>query len=387
MPDQPSAPAPVPTPPPAALAAHDADRLCLQWVLESNEYAVVLLSPQGTILAWRGAAQKVFGYTEQEVLGQPIALIFSDRDRCFELPALEREIAATGARAEDDRWHVRKDGTRIWVTGSVQALRDDAGRLLAYAKVMRDRTDLRSHIETLEQRIGAMTDAAHDKDVFFARLMHEMRNALAPMGNAAELIRRAAQPSQLEFPLAIVRRQLELLTRMVGDLFQVARAGVEQLQLQPERFELGAELGLLCEGARPRAEQKRLQLHVLLPHAPLEIEADRTRVVQALFNLLDNALKYTPAGGTIWVKCVVEGDDVVVRVQDTGQGIEPALLPRIFELFTRECPHDGTGGLGVGLGLVKELVQAHGGTVEVRSEGHGRGSEFTVRLPRTAPAD
>jgi PAS domain S-box-containing protein len=360
------------------------DELLLLLVHQLSDHAVLLLDPAGTIIGWRGAAERILGYSEAEMLGQPISLIFSDTDQAHGIPLLERAIAATDGRSEDDRWHVRKDGTRVWITGTMQALRNAAGEVIAFAKIVRDRTDLRAQIETLEQRVEVLTQAQHDKDVFFVRLMHEMRNALAPLGNATELIRRAAQPSQLEFPLAVARRQLELLTRMVGDLFQVARIGVDQLQLQPERFDLCADLQLVAETVHEPVQRRHQVLEVLVPPAPIEIEADRQRVHQIVFNLLSNAVKYTPENGRIWLKATIEVEEAVIRVEDNGIGLAPELLPNLFHLFTRQAPHGPADGLGVGLGLVKELVQAHGGTVEVRSEGRDKGSEFTVRLPLKA---
>lgn len=360
------------------------DELLLQLIHQMSDHAVLLLDPAGTIIGWRGAAERIFGYSEADVLGQPISLIFTDTDQAHGLPLLERAIAAADGRSEDDRWHVRKDGTRVWITGTMQAIRNAAGEVIAFAKILRDRTDLRAQIETLEQRVQALSLAQRDKDVFFVRLMHEMRNALAPLGNATELIRRAAQPAQLEFPLAMARRQLELLTRMVGDLFQVARIGVDQLQLQPECFDLCGELQFVADTVREPAQRRGQVLEVLVPPAAIEIEADRQRVHQIMFNLLSNAVKYTPEKGRIWVKATVEGKDAVIRVEDNGIGLAPELLPSLFSLFTREAPRGPAEGLGVGLGLVKELVQAHGGTVEVRSEGRDKGTEFTVRLPLRA---
>jgi PAS domain S-box-containing protein len=346
-----------------------------------SEYVLVLLDPDGTIIGWRGAAEQILGFTESEALGQPISLIFNDTDRALELPWLERSIAAADGRSEDDRWHVRKDGTRVWLTGTLQTIKDGSGQIRAFAKIMRDRTDLRAQIETLEQRVQAMEQQQRNRNVFFVRLMHEMRNALAPLSNANELIRRAAQSADLAFPLAMARRQLELLTRMVGDMLQLARIGVAQLQLQPERFDLCSELRLVADTVREAVQRRQQVLEVLVPPVPIEIEADRQRLHQIMFNLLSNAVKYTPEQGRIWLKATLEAQEAVIRVEDTGNGLPPELLPRLFGLFTRQAPEGPVDGLGVGLGLVKELVQAHGGTVEVRSEGLHKGSEFTVRLP------
>ena len=148
-----------------------------------------------------------------------------------------------------------------------------------------------------------------------------------------------------------------------------------------ERLDLGRDLIEIAAAVRFDVERKAQSLDVLVPPAPLWINADKARVHQLVFNLLHNAIKYTPRGGNIWLQCTVEATQAVIKVEDTGVGIEPALLPIIFDLFTQENPHQSDGGFGVGLSLVKELVTAHQGFVEVRCEGKGRGTEFTVRLP------
>lgn len=356
------------------------DAMFLRLVSQSLDHAFVLLDPDGVVLAWRGAAEALFGYTEAEAVGQPIALLFTEEDKAIGLPAFERRVALSAGRSEDDRWHVRKDGLRMWVSGIVTPLRD-GDALLGFAKVMRDRTDLRGQLDTLRNRVAAQSRRLADRDAIFARVMHEMRNALGPIDNAATVIERSADPAVGRLAVSVIQRQGGVLQRLVGDLAEAARIDAGKLTLRLRPVELGGVLTLAVEAVRAHALRRRQSLTALIPDGPLTIEADPERLHQIVFNLLDNAIKYTPEGGAVWLKCTTEDQDVVVRVEDTGIGIPPELLPVIFDLFTQESPDDAEGGYGVGLALVKDLASAHHGSVEVRSEGRGKGAEFTLRLP------
>lgn len=375
----PGAPAPLSgEPPEKALAAERA--LALLW-LQSPDFAFVLMNQKGVVIGWRGAAEAMFGYTEQEVMGRPFDFIFTDEDKALGLHELEKQIAVSVGRSEDDRWHVRRDGARIWVCGSLVALHE-SGQHVGYAKVMADRTNLRAQLETMENRLEQAHDAVHSRDLFFGRLTHEVRNALGPIRNITELVeRKGLVSSELEMPVAIVKRQVAQMERMMGDLTEVVRFGAGKLQLTKAPLDLCVNLAEIAAAVQPDAERKSQSLTVLMPPVPLWIDADKARIHQIVFNLLHNAIKYTPRGGRIWLQCTAETDQAVIKVEDTGIGIAPELLPVIFELFTQENPHQSEGGFGVGLSLVRDLVTAHGGFVEVRCDGKDRGSEFTVRLP------
>ena len=209
---------------------------------------------------------------------------------------------------------------------------------------------------------------------------------MAPLSNAVQLLRLAGQQDAgLEFPVQIIERQLEALRRLVDDLMDVTRVGAGKVRLQLEPLDLRCLLDQEVRAAAPAAREKGLQLQFLAPEALLVVDGDPGRLRQVFANLLTNAVKYTPGGGSVWVKLTVEAEEAVVRVEDTGMGISPEMLPQIFELFTQEESSlpSSAGGLGLGLPLVKELVALHGGSVQVHSEGRGKGSEFTVQLVTT----
>jgi two-component system CheB/CheR fusion protein len=353
---------------------------------QSPDIAFVVLDTAGVITAWQGAAEALFGFSEGEISGSPIDVLFVEEDRALGLPQLEREVAVSAHRSEDDRWHLRKDGARIWVTGSLIALQQH-GQHVGFVKVMADRTNLRARIETSENRLQIAQEKVQARDAFFGRLVHEVRNALGPMRIAAEIMeKRGLVVDELAKPASVVARQVVLVERMMADLADVVRVGVGKLTLLKSEFDLGAEIVDIANVVAADVEAKQQTIDVLVPPVAIPILADRQRVHQIVFNLLHNAIKYTPAKGKIWLRCTVEVNHAVIKVEDTGIGMDAALLPVIFDLFTQEDPDRSGGGFGVGLSLVKDLVHAHGGFVEVRCDGKGQGSEFTVRLPLDGPS-
>jgi signal transduction histidine kinase len=269
------------------------------------------------------------------------------------------------------------------------ALRDAQRVVVGYGKIMRDRTDVKGQIEGLERQVEALTRADQRKGLFLGTLAHELGNPLASLDNALYLIRLARPVREdLAYPVQLIERQVGLVRRLVDDLLDLTRVGAGKVELRLQPPPLQDVLSRTAEECRPKAEGRRQDFLVLLPAAPSTVEADPDRLYQVVVNLLNNAVKYTPEGGRIWLKATVEGDEAVVRVEDTGVGIDAGMLPKIFELFTQEeaSRSRSEGGLGLGLPLVKELVTRHGGSVQVRSEGRGKGSEFTVRLPLKQPA-
>jgi PAS domain S-box-containing protein len=229
-----------------------------------------------------------------------------------------------------------------------------------------------------------LRQADRRKDEFLAVLAHELRNPLAPIRNAAELLRRADGNADLIGQSSrIMERQVGQMVRLVDDLLDISRITRGKVQLRKERVELAAVVRSAVEAARPLIEAQAHELTLTLPPQPVYLDADPTRLAQVFANLLTNAAKYTERGGHVWLTAEREGGGVVVSVRDTGIGIAADYLPHLFEMFSQAAPALGRsqGGLGVGLALVRGLVELHGGTVEARSGGPGLGSEFTVRLP------
>jgi PAS domain S-box-containing protein len=365
------------------------DSLISAFVEQTQEYAVITLDPQGVVTGWLGSAPQLFGYSASEVVGKPLSLLFTSEDLEKGFDKQELVIAARDSRSEDDRWHQRKDGTRIWVSGSVQAIRGASGELLGFVKLMRDRTDLRTHVDSLENQV-ALRDAAIERTRGFLRTLgHELRNPLAPLRNAAEIIKRLHQVPQVGQAAEVIMSQVDVLVRLTSDLVEVTRLEAHKVALDLAPVDLREVLQSACAMFTPLARERQIDLQLMLPQGALMVMLDAQRFQQVTSNLLTNAIKYTPAGGHIWMKPTQEGRDVVFRIQDTGVGIAPQLLPRLFDLFSRgeSAQQMAPSGLGVGLAVVKEIVELHGGTVQARSPGHGHGAEFVVRLPASDPPD
>ena len=240
----------------------------------------------------------------------------------------------------------------------------------------------RSHEKTREQA-EALADLHRRKDEFLAMLSHELRSPLSPIANAVHLLglQKHEDPLQLQARL-IIERQVAQLKHLVDDLLEVSRITTGRILLRQERIVVGGIVERAVETTQVLMDQRRHQLTVTLPSHPLWLHADAARIEQVLVNLLVNAAKYTDEGGRIWLSVQQEGEQIILRVRDTGVGIAPELLPRIFDLFAQadRSLDRSQGGLGIGLSLVQRLVELHGGTVEAHSV-VGQGSEFVVRLP------
>ena len=364
--------------------APDVARLLGMLTAQSMEHVVLLLDLSGRITWANPAAEYVFGYERDEMVGLDSSALFVPEDVERGLAGHEVEVASRHGVAEDDRWQLRKDGSRFWAVGAMLGLHDESGRVVALAKILRDRTDLKAQIEVLRNHAAALDQAARRKDAFLSTLSHELRNPLAPLANAVQLIRMASPaPGDLDYPLRVIERQIDLLRRLVDDLLDISRIGAGKIDLERSPTVVQELLRQCVEDARPLVEERRHTVAMVLPEEPLTLRADPARLRQVFTNLLTNAAKYTPPGGRIEVSATLEGHEIVVKVGDNGVGIPHEMLPRIFELFTQvESSRPlSRGGLGIGLALVKDLVAMHGGSVQVRSEGAGKGTEFIVRLP------
>ncbi len=257
----------------------------------------------------------------------------------------------------------------VWWTGGIVSRQERAGEGA--------RTEIQGRL------VQSLEDADRRKNRFLATLAHELRNPLAPVRNAVQLLRmKRSSDSEVQWAQAVIDRQVDHLTRLIEDLMDVSRISYGKLELRKERVQLTDVVANAIEGGRPAIEAQGHELVVSLPDEPLQLDADPVRLAQVLLNLLTNAAKYTPPGGAITLSASREGSDVVVRVSDNGVGLDREQLPHLFEMFFQTEQLQRTqGGLGIGLALVRHLVELHGGTVTAHSEGIDRGSEFRVRLP------
>jgi PAS domain S-box-containing protein len=294
--------------------------------------------------------------------------------------------AALEGRAEYDTEFriLDPDGTVRWVHDRASVIRDAAGCPSRMTGMMWDVTERKGLEEELRRRAAALAEADRRKNEFLAMLAHELRNPLAPIRNALYILQLPGAPAtQVERVRAMMERQIQHLVRLVDDLLDVSRIMRGKIDLRKEPLELSAVVTQAVETAQPAIDAQSHQLTVSLPPEPVRLEGDLVRLAQVLANLLNNAAKYTERGGHIWLSADREGSEVVIHVRDNGIGIAPEMLPRIFDLFVQvdRSIQRSQGGLGIGLTLVRRLVEMHGGTIRARSAGPGKGSEFIVRLP------
>jgi len=350
-------------------------------VVESSDDAIVAKTLDSTIVSWNAGAERLFGYSAQEAVGRPVTLVIP-ADRLEEETSIIEKLRR-GERVDHFETVRRtKDGREIHVSLTISPIHDEAGRVIGASKVARDITERRKIEE--ERR-----EADRRKDEFLATLAHELRNPLAPIRYAVQILRLSGyEPSQRDAALAMMDRQLEQMVRLIDDLIDVSRISRGKLELRRGPLDVAAAVRLAVESSRPLIDASAQELVVHLPDEPVRLQGDLQRLAQVFANLLNNASKFTPPSGRIVLDVARRGGDAVVSVTDNGVGIPKDKLGTIFDLFTQL---DGRlereqAGLGIGLTLGKRIVELHGGTIEARSEGPGRGSTFVVKLPASQPA-
>jgi PAS domain S-box-containing protein len=346
----------------------------------ATSYAIFTFDTTGAITSWNAGATTMLGYTESEIIGQNFRIIFTPEDLRDKQAEEEMRIAALEGKALDERWHLRKGDQPFWAQGLVMPLQDDEGQTRGFLKIIRDMTDKRRLEDALKKRTDELEEADLHKNEFLAMLAHELRNPLAAIRNAVTLATRSGTREDLEWSRDVTARQVKNFAHLIDDLLDVSRITQGKILLRKEVADAEPILRHAVEAVRPLIEERK---HELLISPDLTIEADTTRLEQMVVNLLANAAKYTLSGGRILLIAGVENGNFLCKVRDNGVGISAELLPRMFDLFAQadQSLARSEGGLGIGLTLVRSLVELHGGTISARSEGPGKGSEFELRIP------
>jgi two-component system CheB/CheR fusion protein len=356
----------------------------MRLVTEStHDYAIVVLSEEGLITDWNKGAQHTFGYSQEEAQGRHFRFIFSSEDQRAGIPELELEKARTTGRSDDERWHVRKDGSEFYCSGEVTALASKGFK--GFVKIARDLTDhIKLHQEQ-QQSLAASLSSIQQKDQFFAVMSHELKHPLNLIQLNAQVARRlpvARKDPTLQKAIATITDAVASQARIIDDLMDVARVRNGKLELQCRTLDLVTVLNEIQQVVLKAEPECKIQFNT--PAQRLFIHADQTRIEQIIWNLISNAIKFTPADGSVQVTTTSQNQSVRIEVIDTGPGIEKDQLKRIFEMFG-QADHRPSGrhrgGLGIGLALVEQLVDSHGGRIQAHSEGQGKGSRFTVELP------
>ena len=368
------------------LIAEERERLRV--TLASIGDAVIVTGVDGRIASLNAVAEALTGWTQREAAGQPLDAVFpllDERTRARqEAPALRAMRDGTIVAQGNDSVLVRKDGSERPIDDSASPIRDGRGAVVGCVLVFRDITERRRVERRLHDLLGELQEGDRRKNEFLAMLAHELRGPLAPLRNMLEVLKRSQGDRALvEQASGSMDRQLRHLVRLVDELIDINRIARDTIELRKAEVELAPVVQQSVESCRPLADSARQKVSVSLPEEPIRLHADPVRLAQVFGNLLGNACKFTGTGGSIALSAEREGGNVVVKVTDSGIGIPRESLDRVFDMFTQldQSLERSQGGLGIGLTLVKRLVEMHHGSVEAHSEGRGRGSEFVVRLP------
>ena len=355
----------------SARAAYEAQAR-LASIVDNSDDAIISKDLDGTVRSWNAAAERIFGYTAEEMVGRSILRIIPPHLHPEERTILSR-IANRQRIEHYETKRLRKDGRLVDVSLTVSPVEDHLGVVTGASKIARDVSEHR--------------EAQRKKDQFLAILAHELRNPLAPIRNTLALLRVGSlAPEQRDRLLTMADRQMEHLTRLLDDLLDISRLSTGRVELRKELVDFTAISRQTAETARANIAARQHAFNVKLPDGPLWIEADGVRIAQVLNNLLTNAAKYTDPGGKVDFEVACEGAMAVARVRDDGIGFDSTMKDRLFTLFAQDdaAMNRSAGGLGIGLALVREFVERHGGRVDARSEGPMRGSVFTVEFPLAA---
>jgi PAS domain S-box-containing protein len=369
-----------------------------------RDYAIFMLDPNGNVATWNRGAQRIKQYEPEEIVGRHFSTFYPEEDLRDGKPERELVIARRDGSVEDEGWRIRKDGTRFWANVVITAVHDSTGELRGFAKVTRDITDRKLAEETqralLEQREARLQaeeerrraeasyrvaqEANRAKDEFLMTLSHELRTPMtAILGWSRLLPTMSPEDTLFGEAIASIASGAQLQARLIDDILDVSRIVSGKLRLAPETIDVARVIMNAVDAVGPTADTKQIRLTTSLAPALGMMVADATRLQQVIWNLLTNAVKFTPRNGTVEVSARRTQSHVQIAVSDTGEGIDERFLPHIFEPFRQaESPQTRVhGGLGLGLSIVRYIAEAHGGTVTAESEGRGKGSTFTVTLP------
>jgi len=346
---------------------------------------IITIDERGTITTFNRAAERIFGYTVREVVGRNVKLLMPEPYRGEHDAYVDNYLRTGKAKIIGIGREVvgqRKDGVSFPMELAISEFRLRDRRY--FTGIVRDITDRKRLEDQLRQRLQDLAEADRQKNDFLAMLGHELRNPLGPMSNALYLMGRApSDESTMQQLRSMIERQLQQLVRLVDDLLDLSRIIQGKIDLRRERMRLGDAVRRAVETSQPIIDANGHELDVDLPERDVYVMGDLIRLAQSISNLLNNAAKYSTRPGRIRLRLVLEGAHAAVVVKDEGAGIPPELLPRVFDLFVQgeHTLARSQGGLGIGLTLVRRVVEMHNGAVSASSPGKGKGTEFTIRLP------
>jgi PAS domain S-box-containing protein len=368
----------------------EADRQKFVTVVETSTDFIGICDLEGVPIFVNRAGLEMVGLANlDEARGKPVASFFFPEDQDRIINDFFPSVLKNGHGEIEIRFRHFKTGEARWMAYKVLTLPDADGRPVAYATVSQDVTERKRLADDLRMLAADLSEANRRKTEFLAMLAHELRNPLAPISNAVRAMRlRAGDGSAGDQTYQMLQRQIGQLVRLVDDLLDMSRVSRGKIELRKQDLELGPVVEQAVEATRALYGNLNQELTVSMPPRPVYLSGDPARLAQIVGNLLNNACKFTDRGGHIALTVAQEAGQAIVRVRDDGIGIATEQMPMLFEMFMQAdtSPDRTQAGLGIGLTLVKRLVELHGGTITARSEGLGRGSEFEIRLPMLSEA-
>jgi PAS domain S-box-containing protein len=363
------------------------------------EYAIFMLDPNGIVSTWNAGAERIKGYTADQIIGQHFSIFYPAEAKESGWPEHELQQAAATGSFIDIGWRIRKDGTAFWANVTITSLRDEAGNLVGFAKLTRDLTEAK-RVEALEaanQQREEMLEAERSarmsaqratrlKDEFLATLSHELRTPLSAILGWTQVLLRAGIPKDVaeqKRAVEIIDRNARAQVQLIDDLLDLSRIMTGKLRLDLRQVSFSEVVAAAADSAKPAAEAKGIRMKVLLSSVKDTVNADSARLQQVVWNLLTNAIKFTPKLGQVQVLLQRVNSHLELSVSDTGIGISASYLPHVFERFSQQDSSTtrAFGGLGLGLAICKQLVELHGGVIRAASQGEDCGSTFFVELP------
>ena len=363
-----------------------------------SDYAIFMLDVNGKVASWNVGAQRIKGYAAEEIIGQHFSLFYPKDVVDSGWPEHELREATLTGRFVDTGWRVRKDGSEFWANVTITAMRDEAGRLLGYAKLTRDLTE-RKRVEAIEvaiQEREEILDAERNarisaqratrlKDEFLATLSHELRTPLSAILGWTQVLLKGHTSSAEDQRRAIevIDRNARAQVQLIDDLLDLSRIMTGKLRLDVQQVAIADVVQAAIDSAGPAAAARDIRLVHVLDPARAIVSGDAGRLQQVVWNLLTNAIKFTPRGGRVQVLLQRVNSHVELSVSDTGIGIPASFLPQVFDRFSQQDSSSTRthGGLGLGLAICRQLVELHGGSIRAASPGEGQGSTFYVELP------
>ncbi len=352
-------------------------------IVESSDDAIITKTVEGIITSWNPGAERIFGYTASEIVGRSVTVLFPE-DRLAEEEEFRRRLVRGERVKHFETVRVRKDGSLINISVALSPMRAPGGRLLGISKIARDITE-RAKLLARDQAARREAEQANRvKDEFLATLSHELRTPLNAILGWARMLRTGRlDAATAARALEAIERNARLQSQLIEDLLDLSRIISGKIRLTVCPVDLAAVIEAALDQTRPAALAKAIQLELDLDRAAGAMLGDTERLQQVVSNILSNAVKFTPTGGHVEVRLERDDSEVRIQVRDSGSGIPADLLPHVFDRFRQgdSTTRRAQGGLGLGLAIVREIVELHGGTVEAQSPGPGKGATFTVRLP------